>query len=154
MKTLVVYSTKSGASRECAELLCKVLKDYSLCDLSKQVPDIESFEIVILGSGVRMGKIYKPMRSFLEKNQKALLLKKTAFFLCNSYPDTFQKAVEKNIPKELIENAVCIESLGGFLPFTAPKGREWLSLDKLSRLVQAVEKIETLDGEESNGKKR
>ncbi len=141
MKTLIVYSTKSGASREYAEFISNKLNECSLFDLSKEVPDIESFEVVILGSGVRMGKIYKPMKNFLEKNQKALLTKKTAFYLCNSYPDTFQKAVEKNIPKALADNAICIESLGGIPPFTAQKSKDWLSLDKVSRFVQAVETI-------------
>ena len=141
MKTLIVYATKSGASREYAEFISNQLKECSLCDLSKEVPVIESFEVVILGSGVRMGKIYKPMKNFLEKNLKALLTKKTAFYLCNSYPDTFQKAVEKNIPKTLADNAICIESLGGIPPFTAPKNKDWLSLDKVSRFVQVVETI-------------
>ena len=42
METLIVYSTRSGASRECAELLAAKMKSCSLCDLSKQALDIES----------------------------------------------------------------------------------------------------------------
>jgi menaquinone-dependent protoporphyrinogen oxidase len=139
MKSLIVYSTKSGASRECAELLATRIKNCSIFDLSKQVPSLESFDILIMGSGVRMGKIYKPMKNFLEKNAKALLSKKTAFFLCNAYPDTFQKVIEKNIPKELVDNAVCIEAFGGIPPFTVPKNRDWILLDHVDHLIQSID---------------
>lgn len=142
MKTLIVYATKSGASRECAKLLAAKIKDCSVCDLSKQVPDIENFDVLIIGSGVRMGKIYKPVKHFVEKNKKVLLLKKIAFFLCNSYPDTVQKVIEKNIPRELIGNAVFMGSLGGIQPFTAPKNQDWILSDNVNRLVQAASLIE------------
>lgn len=138
MKTLIAYATKSGASRECAELLAAKLTDCALVDLSKQVPDTQSYDTIILGSGVRMGNIYKPMKSFIEKNRDALLTKKIALYLCNLYPDTFQKSVEKNVSKELLDRAICIESLGGIPPFTSPKNRDWILLEHVDRLVQAV----------------
>lgn len=138
MKTLIAYATKSGASRKCAELLSAKLTDCSLVDLSKQVPDITSYDTVILGSGVRMGKIYKPMKGFIEKNRDALLTKKVAIYLCHSYSNTFQKAVEKNIPKELANRAICIESFGGIPPFTSPQNSDWILLEHVDRLVQAV----------------
>ena len=138
MKTLIAYATKSGASRECAELLAAKLKDCSLVDLSKQVPGMAGYDMVILGSGVRMGNIYKPMKSFIERNRDALLTKKIAIYLCHSYSNTLQKAIEKNIPKELTDRCLCIESLGGIPPFTSPKNRDWIISEHVDRLVQAV----------------
>ncbi len=138
MKTLIVYTTKSGASRDCAELLASKINNCFICDLSKQVPDIGSFDMVILGSGVRMGKIYKPMKNFIENNMQVLLVKKTAFFLCNAYPDTWKKTVEKNIPKDLSDRAICIEPLGGIPLFTSPKNGNWILSEHVDRLVQAV----------------
>lgn len=139
MKTLIVYATKTGASRECAELLAAKLTACSLCDLSKQQPDLESYDTVILGSGVRMGNIYKPMKSFIERNRKDLRSKKTAIYLCHAYPDTFQKAVQKNIPQELADSCVRIESFGGIPPFTTPKNRDWMLFEHVERLAQAVD---------------
>lgn len=146
MKTLIAYATKSGASRECAKLLADKLADCFLVDLSKQVPDIASYDTVILGSGVRMGNIYKPMRGFIEKNRDALLAKKIAIYLCNSYPNTFQKAIEKNIPKELTDRCLCIESLGGIPPFTSSKNRDWILLEHVDRLVQIIISEESKTG--------
>ena len=60
MGTLILYATKSGATSECADLLAQKIKCVA-DDLGKTVPDISSFETVIIGSGIRMGKIYKPV---------------------------------------------------------------------------------------------
>lgn len=138
MKTLIVYATKSGASRKCVELLADKLAVGSVCDLSKQEPDIARYDVVILGSGVRFGKIYRPMKDFMEHNRQKLLSKRIAFFLCNAYPNTFQRVVEKNIPKELIDRALCIESFGGTPPFTSPKNGNWILMNSAERLVQSV----------------
>ncbi len=69
---------------------------------------------------------------------QALLSKKTEFFLCNSYPNTFQRVVEKNIPKALLDSTVCIESLGGIPPFTSPKNAEWMLTERAEHLVRAI----------------
>lgn len=138
MRTLILYSTKSGASRECAELLAEKITDCSICDIAKQTPDIESFDTLIVGSGVRMGKFYKPTKKFIEKNMDILLSKNTAFYLCNSYPDTLQKAIENNIPKKLIDNAICIKSFGGKPPFKKPDNQNWILMDSVNSLAQAV----------------
>jgi menaquinone-dependent protoporphyrinogen IX oxidase len=63
MRTLILFSTKSGASRECAELLATKIMVCSICDIAKSTPDIESFDTLIVGSGVRMGRIYKPAKN-------------------------------------------------------------------------------------------
>lgn len=138
MKTIIIYATKSGASKKCAELLTTKLKDCSLCRLPEQVPDLYRYDTVILGSGVRMGKIYKPMKNFIEKNVDILLTKKTALYLCSVYPESLQKTITKNIPQKLIESTVCIESLGGIPPFTSPKNENWMLVEHVNKLVHAV----------------
>ncbi|WP_369283817.1 hypothetical protein [Oscillibacter sp. GMB15532] len=78
------------------------------------------------------------MKSFIEKNGQTLRSKKTAIYLCHSYPGAFQKAVQKNIPKELADSCLCIESFGGIPPFTSPKNKDWILLEHVDRLAQAV----------------
>jgi len=138
MRTLILYSTKSGASRECAELLATKIADCSICDIAKNTPDIGGYDTLIVGSGVRMGKLYKPAKNFIDKNIGMLLSKNTAFYLCNSYSDTLQKVIENNIPKKLIDTAICIKSFGGKPPFTSPKNQDWILMDNINALVQAV----------------
>lgn len=138
MQTLLLYSTKSGATMECANLLAQQINNCVIHDLSKNVPDISSFDTIIIGSGVRMGKFYKPVLAFIKKYEGTLLSKKIAFYLCNAYPDTLQKAVKKNISKELMQSAVCIKSFGGKQPFSNSNDSDWIISDNITELVQVI----------------
>lgn len=138
MRTLILYATKSGASKECAEQLTAEISDSLICDMAKKIPDIKAFDAIIVGSGVRMGKFYKSAKNFIDKYTDLLLSKRTAFYLCNAYPDTLQKTIEKNIPNSLINSAACIKSFGGKPPFTAPKNQDWILKDNVKELVQAI----------------
>lgn len=138
MKTVIAYATKSGATRECAQLLAAGIADCSIWDLSKRIPNIEEADIVIIGSGIRMGKLYKPVRKFIDNNLAALLKKNTSFYLCNAYPDTMQKAIQNSIPEILAKKAVFIESFGGIPPFTSPKNQDWIRMAQVNALVRAV----------------
>ncbi|MFM9330594.1 flavodoxin domain-containing protein [Paenibacillus mesotrionivorans] len=142
MRALILYASKSGASRECAELLWSRLEDCSICDMTKDLPDLGPFDTLILGSGIRMGKLYRPVRSFMRRNMNLLLSKNLAFYLCNAYPGTLQKTIETSIPKPLRERAVCMVSFGGKPPFTSPKNQEWVQMDSVAFFVKAVSAAE------------
>ena len=138
MKTLIIYATKSGAARESAELLAAKLGNCTLCNASKPLPAIDA-DALIIGSGVRMGKIYRPAKNFIQKNSRLLLSKKLAFYLCGAYPETLQDAIEKNIPKDLARHAVRIENLGGKPPFSSPRDQNWLRMEGVEALVSAMQ---------------
>ncbi len=138
MRALILYASKSGASRECAELLWSRLEDCSICDMTRDLPDMEPYDTLILGSGIRMGKLYRPVRSFMRRNMNLLLSKNLAFYLCNAYPATLQKTIEANIPKPLRDQAACIVSFGGKPPFTSPKSQEWVQMDRIISFVKTV----------------
>ena len=146
MKTVILYATKSGAARECADILAAKIKDSSIYDLSRETPDIETVDTVIIGAGIRMGKAYKPFRKFIEKNLDKLLTKTTAVYLCNGEPETYNQAVEKNIPAQLISHSLCVMSFGGKPPFTSPKNQDWILMDNLNAFIQAVEQYTTVEG--------
>lgn len=138
MRALILYASKSGASRECAELLWSRLEDCSICDMTRDLPDMEPYDMLILGSGIRMGKLYRPVRSFMRRNMKLLLSKNLAFYVCNAYPATLVKTIEANIPQPLRDRAACIVSFGGKPPFTSPKNQEWVRTDQIDFFVKAV----------------
>jgi len=138
MQNLILYATKSGAAKECAHLLAAKLTECSIRDIAGPIPHLENYDTVIIGSGVRMGKLYKPVRIFLRKNSSILLSKKFAFYFCNAYPDTLQKAIDKSVPQELINHAICTVSFGGKPPFTSPKNQDWIKLDQVATFAQAI----------------
>ncbi len=138
MRTLILYTTKSGAAGECASMLAENLKKCPTYNLECDIPDLSSFDTIILGTGVRMGKIYKPALNFIRQNLDLLLTKTIAIYFCNAYPDTFQKAIEKNIPTELIQHAICMKSFGGKPPFTNPQNRAWLNTKNMEDFIRLI----------------
>ncbi|MCL2847419.1 MAG: hypothetical protein FWE13_01535 [Firmicutes bacterium] len=57
MKILVVYATKNGATKEIAERIAKQISSSEICDVkSAEIPNINDFDCVILGSAIYAGK--------------------------------------------------------------------------------------------------
>lgn len=141
MKPLILFYSKSGATKECVEILSKRLH-CSTCNLAKYNPtmNLVEFDTIIIGTGVRMGKIYKPMKQFIARNLDILITKNTAVFFCNAYLGTFQKAVEKNLPAQLIKHSICLKSFGGKPPFSNPQNMDWLHSENLKEFIHEVEK--------------
>lgn len=142
MKSLILYTTKSGATKECAELLANRL-NCSAYDITKGIPCIKlsAFDTLILGTGVRMGKIYKPIKNFMQENMDLLFEKRTAIFFCNAYEDTFQKTVSTNLSPELVKHAVCIKSFGGKPPFTKPDNTDWMNQDNINAFIGSLSEL-------------
>jgi menaquinone-dependent protoporphyrinogen oxidase len=69
-----------------------------------------------------------------------LLKKQTGYFLCNAYPDTIQKTIKANFLPELIDSAICIESFGGYAPFSPPKDDPDKGID-VDRIKKAAESM-------------
>jgi menaquinone-dependent protoporphyrinogen IX oxidase len=141
MKTLIVYSTKSGAARECAKVLAAKIENSTLCDLDEKTPNIKDYDVVIAGSGIRYGKAYKPFGAFLEGNADVLLLKKTAFFICGKTINKSQENIEKNIPGNLRKAAICLKMFNGKPPVGKVSNESWMSVDEIDAFAQAVNKI-------------
>ena len=140
MNTLILYATKSGASDRCAHILADRLGGCTVCSLSAPLPDITHYDRVIIGSGVRVGKLYKPARQFLTTQQDILLGREFAFFLCNALPNEFEKTVAQNIPQALRDTAVTIRSFGGKMPFWKKDERaDWLLTGEVALFVEELQ---------------
>ena len=68
MKIAVMYISKTGSTQLCAEYIASKLQDCSLFDLDREIPCLSDFDVLLIGSGVRMGKIYKPAKQVLNDN--------------------------------------------------------------------------------------
>jgi menaquinone-dependent protoporphyrinogen IX oxidase len=94
---LVAYYTKGGATEEYAKVITKTLTSHGasvdLRNLAHDIPDIAAFNTVILGTGVRMFRVYRPWKKILK--QKALSDKRLFLFLSSG------TAIEK--PQEAVD---------------------------------------------------
>jgi len=97
-KTLVAYFTKGGASETYAQIISDTLKSNGLivdtCNLSDNMPEIASYDIIVLGTGVRMFRVYRRWKKILK--QKSLRNKNLFMFLCSGTAiENPEKAVDK-----------------------------------------------------------
>jgi menaquinone-dependent protoporphyrinogen IX oxidase len=122
-KTLVAYETKSGATEEVAQKIAEVLRakyklEVDLADLGKQnIADCAQYRNVVVGGGVRGGKVYSKALKCLENNFDG---KRVAFFVCaggagdpKTYANAKAKLVENVLANYPKVNPVSTEAFGG-----------------------------------------
>jgi len=128
MKILIAYSSKSGTTRECAEELAKKLSPQvpTLANLDESFPDMTSYELVIVGGYVRMGKISKNAVRYIKENEAILGETMHAFFICCGDPESTECYFQRSIPRPLLDNSISNMSFGGDLRIKEQKG-----LDKI-----------------------
>lgn len=105
-KALIVYGTRYGATEMTVNEIVDVFRDEGLdvgvVNLKEdKVKDISDYELVVVGSGIKMGRWTKGPKKFLKKFQKELANKKVAFFVCcgAKYPLDEKADKEKEIEK-------------------------------------------------------
>ena len=122
-KTLVAYETKGGATEEAARKLADTLRskyqlEVDLVDLKEQkVPDLTQYQNVVIGGGVRAGKVYSKALKFLENDLSG---KHVAFFVSSAEagtPGSYEKAKVKFVENTLANypkiKPVATEAFGG-----------------------------------------
>ncbi|WP_048190993.1 flavodoxin domain-containing protein [Methanobacterium sp. SMA-27] len=124
MKALIIYGTRYGTATGIAEEISKVLKEENVdVDLEnareKKELDVTSYDLVVVGSGIKMGKWTKATMNFLKKNKDALSKRKVALFVtCGAANEekTIAEGQEKyldNIAKENLINEPIATGLFG-----------------------------------------
>ena len=143
MKIAVVYSTRGGTVRDCAELLAREMKNdrVDLFEIGVSEPDYEDYDICVVGFPIRMAKAEKKARQYLKKNAEILKKMKTAYFLCCGFVDCFDEYAEKCIDKDLRDRAEAIYCLGGSLDPDRFKG--------IDRIIVKAVRAEILGGGEN-----
>ena len=122
-KTLIAYVTKQGATEQSAIKIADILHskyelDVDLVNLEERKPlDLTWYQNIVIGSGVRAGKVYGKALKFLKND---LVSKKVAFFVSSawagtpgSYEDAKARFVDKTLAKYLKIEPVSTEAFGG-----------------------------------------
>ncbi len=133
LKIAIAYASRSGTAAECARLLEKEFKnqEVSLFELGEDKIIFEEYDLIVLGTSIRMGKPLPAFRKFLKENYQDLTKCRVGYYICCGFVDCFDEYVEKSIPQELRDRAVAISCFGGLLDTSRVKG-----IDKL--IVKAV----------------
>lgn len=98
MKALVIYGTRYGTAEEISERIKDILQEEKVdVDLinsdDKKKVQVEDYDLVVAGSGIKMGKWTKNTLNFLKKNRKELSNRKVALFVsCGAANEEKNKA--------------------------------------------------------------
>ena len=135
-KTLVAYFTKGGASEQYANVIAETLAANGLVvdtfNLSHDIPNVENYNTVVLGTGVRMFRVYRRWKKVLK--QKALSNKQLFMFLSSGTAiEDPNKAVEKFLHPLVKRYGLKPESLVSF-PGKIPE--KWAKLDNQKETIK------------------
>ena len=115
MKALIVYGTRYGATTGTSEEIANVLRDESfnvrvVNAKEEKVDDISEYELIIVGSGMKIDRWTKEPEKFLKKFKKELTKKKVAIFVSSAIQAIYvhegdTEAIERAQRKYLKEKA-------------------------------------------------
>lgn len=107
MKTAIVYATKYGCTKKCAEILKTYLHgEVNILSVKADKINLSQYDTVFIGGSVYMGKIQKEITHFCKRNLKQLLHKKIAYGNLCGAPQIraprapFQKIQQNRAPQE------------------------------------------------------
>ena len=114
MKTIILYASHHGATREIAQRIANNLDDCTIHDLKQNSkPSLDDVDCVIIGSPVYAGIIHRNVRRFLARNKDRLLEVKLALFLSGMQPSQQKEYFSSHFSPELLHHAVAASFLGG-----------------------------------------
>lgn len=146
MKTLIVYASKTGTTERCAGILGQNLKDVTIINLTAtQNEDINKYDLIIIGSPIRMGMIDKRIKDFISKNSNLLKNKKVAYFICCGFSENWKQYYEQNFPKELLDNAITYDTFGGEMNLEKQKGFDKFIVKMVSKNMPQDKEVKILN---------
>lgn len=120
-KVLVAYASRSGSTTEVAEFIGQVFHEAGFepeVTHVGQVNSIGPYELVILGSAARVGKLLPEMLKFVKRNAAELVHKKTAYFsvsmtMCEDTPENRDTVAVYLEPLLKVKEPVCTGLFAG-----------------------------------------
>jgi menaquinone-dependent protoporphyrinogen oxidase len=99
MNALIAYGTRYGSTSQIAEKMGKILKsedyDVVVANLAEEsIASISEYDLIIVGSGIKMGKWTKETLDFLDKFEAVLSQKRVALFVSCGYSREPEKVDE------------------------------------------------------------
>lgn len=91
MKKLIVYTSKTGTTEKCIKNISEKLKDITIVNLDKRDIDIDEYDLIIIGTSIRMGMINKKVKKFINKNFHILMNKNVAYFICCGFNENWKQ---------------------------------------------------------------
>ena len=122
MQILIAYAGKTGTTEKCAGVLGQKLNNVTIINLATQDVDITKYDLIIIGSSIRIGMLHSEVKKFIRKNTDILKTKKVGYYICCGFVNNYREYFEKNIAKELLDSAIIYDTFGGEMDISKQKG--------------------------------
>ena len=133
MKIAIAYAGKTGTTEKCAGLLGEKLQGAVLINLCKEEINLKKYDLIILGSSIRMGVIHPKVREVITNNMEAILKKKMAMFICCGNVGEWKNNFINNIPKQVLDSFITYNTFGGEMNLEKLKGMDKFIIKMVSK---------------------
>lgn len=114
MKTIILFATKNGATHEIARRIADRIGGAQVHDLKQRnIPDLNQFDCVIVGSAVYAGMIRKEAKAFLTENAELLRGKRLGLFLSGMDATNEKTYFDNNFSPDILRMSTANSFLGG-----------------------------------------
>lgn len=144
MQILIAYAGKTGTTEKCAGVLGQRLKNVTIINLVTQDVDISKYDLIIIGSSIRIGMLHSSVKKFISKNIDSLKTKKVAYYICCGFNNNYKEYFEKNIAKELLDSAIIYDTFGGEMDISKQKGFEKFVVNMVSKTEEGKKSAKIL----------
>ena len=141
MKTLILYASKYGATKEIAQRIAAKIEGAVVCDLKQSnIPNIADFDCIIVGSSVYAGSVRKEAKTFVANNVVPLGEKTVGLFLSGFAVD--DKYFATNYPQNLLNKVKAKAFVGGIFDPKKANAAERLIIKAVMKQSAYVESID------------
>jgi len=143
MKTLIIYGTKYGTAEKCSKLLKDKLQgEVTIINAKKdKIPELSSFDNIIIGGSIYAGQIRKEIKDFCGKNLNVLQEKRIGLFICGINDKDVMTPINNSFPGELLAKAAAKECFGGEVILKKMNFLERFMMKKIGKTDKDISKI-------------
>jgi len=142
MKVLIIYATRGGTSKRCAEMLSESLASSAIkvdiFDIESNPPSPEAYDVAVVGGSIRMGSLNKKLKKYLKLHADALNAIQTAVFICCGLSEELDDYITLQVPKAL-NPSLEIHYFGGEVKPEKAKGLDKLVLKAMRSSINDVD---------------
>lgn len=144
MKTLVVFDTKHGTTRDIAQKLAMAIGDgtetFELGSGGK--PELGKFDAVVLGGPVYAGTWSRRAKGFARDNEAALAKKRFAAFSSGTEKKDAASILKASLPPGLSGASVSLAGLGGAMVMARMNAFERFIIKKVAKTTSDTSTVD------------
>ncbi len=146
MKTIILYESKFGYTKKCAEYLYTKIEDSELFDIEKAGFVLKNYEQVIIGAPIYIGEIEEYTKDFIKRNKLTLLDRKLKLFFTGMNKEEYHIAVQDSLPVDIFYEAKIVFP-GGVIDYYKLSLRDKYTIWRRLKIRESVDDshLENLD---------